>query len=360
MGGIEKVSYDVSKVLSTEHEVINLCFNDCNSYKEEICDDNFVVRCNIIGKISSQQISITFGKVLRRLIDEFNPLIIHFHYPNPLQAYSLLKVLKKRKDIKLIVHYHLDITKQKILKHFFVRQTKKLLNRAQKVIATSPNYVEDSPFLSLYKDKVKIIPNTYDEKLERPSLRTLKMKEKLTMKYQDKYLIFFVGRHVLYKGLIYLIKSSKFLSDKYRIIIAGTGPLTDKLKEIKSPIIEFVGQIDDEEKHAYMLACRCFAFPSITKNEAFGIALLEAMVCQKPSVTFHVKGSGISYVCPNGICGLEARLFDCRQLASNIVNLCEDQELNEILGLNASNRANRLFSIVVFNELILRLYRDEI
>jgi glycosyltransferase involved in cell wall biosynthesis len=359
-GGIEKVSYDVGNILLSEHSVINLCFNDKNSYKEEISDNNLVIRCNIIGKISSQQISLNFGRVLKRIVNEFNPDVIHFHFPNPLQAYHLLRVLKKRQDIKLIVHYHLDITKQKILKHLFVNQTKKLLDRAVKVIATSPNYVEDSIFLDMIKDKVKIIPNTFNEKLLNPSENTLKMVDEIKEKYKNKHLVFFVGRHVEYKGLTYLIKASKFLSDKYQIIIAGSGPLTKELSKNTNPIIEFIGPIDDELKHAYLLACSCFAFPSITKNEAFGIALLEAMISQKPSVTFRVKGSGISYVCPNNVCGKEARLYDCKEFASNIEMLCNDQDLNKMLGLNAYNRALRLFSIEVFNEAILKLYGDEI
>ena len=189
LGGIEKVSKDVGNILSKEHNVINLCFNDKNAYKEEICDGNLVIRCNIITKISSQQISLTFGKVLKRIVDEFNPDVIHFHFPNPLQAYYLLKVLKKKNDIKLIVHYHLDITKQKYLKLLFSNQTKKLLKRAIKIISTSPNYVAGSKSLSLVKDKVKIIPNTFDEKLLTNSDEVIKLKNKIKQKYKEKKLI---------------------------------------------------------------------------------------------------------------------------------------------------------------------------
>jgi rhamnosyl/mannosyltransferase len=271
-----------------------------------------------------------------------------------------LKVLDKRKDIKLIVHYHLDITKQKILRHLFTNQTKKLLDRAIKVIATSPNYVEGSYFLTLVKDKVKVIPNTFNEKLLHPSRNVLNLVDEIKEKYKDKHLVFFVGRHVSYKGLIYLIKATKFLSDDYRIVIAGYGPLTYELSQNTNPIIEFIGSIDDDMKLAYLTACDCFAFPSISKNEAFGIALLEAMVAKKPSVTFRVNGSGISYVCPKGVCGLEARLYDFRELASNITKICEDNELSEMLGSNAYNRALRLFSIDNFNNLLLMLYKDEI
>lgn len=48
-----------------------------------------------------------------------------------------------------------------------------------------------------------------------------------------------------------------------------------------------------------------FAFPSVTKNEAFGVALAEAMYCYTPAVTFTIEGSGVNWVNLNGITGIE-------------------------------------------------------
>ena len=42
--------------------------------------------------------------------------------------------------------WHLDITKQKLLKKLFRGQTLRLLKRADKIVATSPNYIEGSEF----------------------------------------------------------------------------------------------------------------------------------------------------------------------------------------------------------------------
>ena len=44
-----------------------------------------------------------------------------------------------------------------------------------------------------------------------------------------------------------------------------------------------------------------FCFPSITRNEAFGIALAEAMYCGKPAVTFTIEGSGVNFVSLDGV-----------------------------------------------------------
>ena len=79
---------------------------------------------------------------------------------------------------------------------------------------------------------------------------------------------------------------------RFRVIIAGKGELTESLKAKakNDQKIEFIGLISDFEKRAYLHACDIFCFPSITKNEAFGIALAEGMYFGKPAVTFTIAG----------------------------------------------------------------------
>ena len=48
-----------------------------------------------------------------------------------------------------------------------------------------------------------------------------------------------------------------------------------------------------------------FCFPSISKNEAFGLALAEGMYYEKPAVTFTIPGSGVNYVSLNRVTGIE-------------------------------------------------------
>ena len=143
----------------------------------------------------------------------------------------------------------------------------------------------------------------------------------------------------------------------YKVIIIGDGYISDNM--FKSPIVEYIGNVDENVKYAYMLACKCFLHPSISKNDSYEY-LLEAMVLKKPSVTFSVFGSPTSYICPNNICSLEARLYDCRGYAKNIVKICEDEVLYDMLSINSYNRAIRLFSKDNFNEVLLRLYKDGI
>ena len=89
-----------------------------------------------------------------------------------------------------------------------------------------------------------------------------------------------------------------------------------------------------------------FCFPSITKNEAFGLALAEAMYYGKPAVTFTIPGSGVNEICPNGQTGIEVPNRDVDAYAKAIRTLADDERLRARLGANGRKRAEEelLFS----------------
>jgi glycosyltransferase len=76
-------------------------------------------------------------------------------------------------------------------------------------------------------------------------------------------------------------------------------------KKRNSARIHFVGRLSEDDLRCYLYAASVFAFPSVTKNEAFGVALAEAMYCYTPAVTFTIEGSGVNWVNLNGITGIE-------------------------------------------------------
>ena len=160
-----------------------------------------------------------------------------------------------------------------------------------------------------------------------------------------KIICFAVGRHVPYKGYEYLIKASSYLDDRFRIIIGGTGPLTDDLKAQAAgdEKITFLGRVSDEDLIAYYQAMDIFCFPSITKNEAFGIALAEAMYFGKPAVTFTIPGSGVNYVCRNGKEGIEVPNRDVKAYADALKKLSVDSTLRVQMGQSGKMRVSKLF-----------------
>lgn len=354
IGGIEQVARDISNSVQCDRKVF--CFNaDKNTVIENI-DGVEIIKAGCFAKISSQSLSFGYGKLLKKTFRDFQPDLVIFHYPNPFAAHFLLKILKKYPNCKLIVYWHLDIVKQKFLKIFFNGQNKRLIERADKIVCTSPNYLEFSPWLSTVKEKCVVIPNCINLKFD-TNQEDSEIIKSIKADAGNKKICFAIGRHIPYKGMEYLVKASKFLPDDYRIYIAGQGPLTDSLKDLagEDKKIIFLGKISDEQKIAYYNACDIFCFPSITKNEAFGLALAEAMSFGKPTVTFTIKGSGVNYVSLSGVTGLEVENGNSEKFAEAIKRLGENPELRENFGTAAKKRVQENFTFEKFKENIERL-----
>ena len=91
--------------------------------------------------------------------------------------------------------------------------------------------------------------------------------------------------------------------------------------------VKFVGRIPNDYLRCYYYASDIFAFTSCTKQEAFGIALAEAMYCGSVPVTFTIEGSGVNWVSiANQTCE-EVPLGDVKAYAAAIDKLLSDNDL---------------------------------
>lgn len=362
-GGTEQIAQDcVSALKNIENDAGGsaeiyeqkiICFNHEPGDKADIVDGVEVIRTGCFAKVSSQSLSFSFGRLLKEMMKEFEPDIIIFHYPNPFVASYLLKYLKK--STKLVIYWHLDIVKQIILRNFFKPQNRKLIKRADKIIATSPNYIIGSPWLKQVKDKCVVVPNCINVKRLEMSPEAEAIKQKIKEENHGKIICLAVGRHTEYKGFKYLIQVSKYLDDRFRIYITGKGELTEELKKEAAgdEKIRFLGLVRDDELKAYLSAMDIFCFSSITKNEAFGLALAEAMYFEKPAVTFTIPGSGVNYVSLNGVTGIEVANKDVKAYAEAMIKLADDEELRARYGKEAKKRVVENFLDSSFAENIL-------
>jgi rhamnosyl/mannosyltransferase len=119
-----------------------------------------------------------------------------------------------------------------------------------------------------------------------------------------------------------------------------------------------LGRIDDETLAACLTACDIFAFPSVTKNEAFGIALAEGMYFGKPAVTFTIKGSGVNYVSLDGVTGTECPNADPEAYAEALKKLAYDEELRDRYGAAARQRVMDNFMFDGFRDRINKLITE--
>lgn len=340
VGGVEQIARDCVLALKGEVEQKILCFDHNPKSNDSIdnVDGVEVIRVGQQALIASQALGLTYRKRMQELFTQFKPDIVIFHYPNPFVSHFLLKLIPDCS--RLIVYWHLDIYKQKVLKHFFTGQNKRLLKRADKVVATSPNYIDGSPWLSSVRSKCIVVPNCIDEHRLAVDDETRKRASQIKEENKGKIICLAVGRHVPYKGFEYLIEASKLLDDRFAIRIAGKGPLTESLHQLAAgdPKVKFLGLVSDLELKANLLACDIYTFSSITKNEAFGVALAEGMYFGHPAVTFTIPGSGVNYVNLNGITGIEVSNRDVKAYAEALKKLADNEELRQNYGEQAHKR----------------------
>jgi len=356
LGGVENIcKYLVEGAV--KHETAVVCFNDkCKDIIEEV-NGHKVYRVATWINVARQALSLSYFWMLKKAIKEFKPDVIQFHWANPFPAWVLLCVIPR--NVKLIIHWHMDIIKQKHIYPFIKPVETALLKRADMVCVTSPQYRDGSLPLQPFKDKVRIVQNAMDE--DNFILRDGDVGKinAIKAKYGNKPIVFFIGRHIQYKGLPHLIEAEKYVKSDCVFIIAGSGPLTDELKaQCKSSRVHFVGRLSDEDLKLYHYAASVFAFPSVTKNEAFGVALAEAMYCGIPAVTFTISGSGVNWVSLNGETGIEVPNGDDKAYAEAIDKLIGDKELSKRYAENGMKRVRDNFTIPKMVEKMEKCYRE--
>ena len=221
MGGVENICRYLVEGMPQYQSAV-LCFNDrCKDVIEEI-NGIKIYRVATWINIARQALSLSYFTMMRKAIREFRPDIIHFHWANPYPAAVLLFMFPK--NVKLVVHWHMDIIKQTKIYPLIKPIETALLKRADLVLVTSPQYKNASNPLQTFKDKVKILPNAINEKnfiLQQGDEVEI---ENIKEKYSNKKIVFFVGRHIQYKGLPYLVEAERFIKSDCEIIIAGDGP----------------------------------------------------------------------------------------------------------------------------------------
>lgn len=354
VGGVENYVYYLSKELVKRgHEVKVVCANEGGGNGD--IDGVKVKRLNYVGKIANT--NITPSLPFHLLKEDFD--VIHIHLPTPWSAdWSALISAVKRKP--MVLTYHNDITGEGIAKYIAntYNQTllKIVLNAASKIIITQPRYLDSSPYLTDYKNKIEVIPNGVDIEKFRP----------MDVEREENTLFFLsvLDEFHKYKGLEYLLKALKLIKDemKVKLIVGGEGSLLNYYKDMAKSLgvedsVDFVGFIPDEKIVEYYNKCDVFVLPSTSSvQEGFGIVLLEAMACGRSVVSTSIVGVAEDIEKYNA--GKIVRPKDPKALAGAIMRILQNEKGSSEMGKNGRGLVEDRYTWKRVAEMVVHIYRS--
>jgi rhamnosyl/mannosyltransferase len=117
-----------------------------------------------------------------------------------------------------------------------------------------------------------------------------------------------------------------------------------------------LGRVSDVDKVTLIKLCLAVVLPSNLRSEAFGVALLEGAMYEKPLISTEL-GTGTSYVNINGETGLVIPPADVSSLRGSMLLLNNDKELANKMGKNAFKRYNKFFTGSVMGDQYAELYK---
>ncbi len=353
-GGLEEVIRQVclnTRRLGVESRVFTLSENPTPAIID--APEGRVVR--VLQNFEIASCGFTFGglREFRQQVEWAD--LVHYHFPWP---YADVMYSLYGRSRPSILTYHSDIVRQKVLAWMYGPLMRRFLNRMDRIVATSPNYLATSDVLARVSSDVEIVPIGLSPSSYPADADLVGPRQRVARDFGEGFFLF-VGVLRYYKGLHILLEAMQGAG--YRAVIVGKGPeeaaLRRRARELGLDNVIFAGYLPDEEKMALLESCRAVVFPSYLRSEAFGVTLLEGAMSGKPLISAEV-GSGSSHINLHEHTGLVVTPGDPASLRAAMDRLYGDTEFARALGERARERFQALFTGEVMGAAYARIYRD--
>jgi rhamnosyl/mannosyltransferase len=351
-GGIETVVETLCRGERPTVDTQALVLNTLNRTTEETLNEVPVRRVASVAQVGSVSVAPTLPLWLSRADAD----VIVLHEPNPM---ALLAYALARPDTPLIVWIHSEVIRPQLQYRLFYRPLLEFaLRRAVRIVVASPPMLS-LPALARYQHKCTVIPYGLERARYRLSGITGSRVQAIRANV-TKPIVLFVGRLVPYKGVDVLLRAVKGL-DALTVIV-GDGPCRMSLTALAidsglNDRVRFMGDLSDAELLAWYHACDLFVLPSVSRQEAFGMVQLEAMLCGHPVVSTELQ-TGTTWVNQHERTGIVVKAGDVTELRGAIERLIGDHELRDQLGDAARKRAIEMFTAETMCRGTLSLYDD--
>ena len=342
VGGIENHIRLLARGLRTEGvDARVLVTNSGPETIHQAIDGVPVTKTGRQAHVLSTPISLSYFAEMRS--QTANADLIHLHAPYPPAELAQL-LLGRGKPA--VISYHSDIIRQKRTGKLYGPVLRRVLQRAALVAASSPVYIESSPFLQRVRKKCRVIHYGIEIEHFHETEQVRDGARRLRSQYGELPLLLFIGRLRHYKGVDVLIRALHRI--QARLLIIGSGPMQEAWQNLAqaeglADKVLFLGDASERESLTARYAADLFVLPSTNRAEALGIVQLEAMACGMPVVCTEL-GTGTSYVNRNGVTGLVVPPNDPQTLAASINKLLVSPAMRAKMGAEGRKRVREEFS----------------
>lgn len=361
---VDKIGEKLKKIYFKKKKIIHiLASNNYSGAENVVCSimDNLkdkydMVYCSPQGPIEGfleekninyiplKKLSI---KEVRRVIDEYNPAIIHAH---DFRAGCICAKLKKNRY--LITHIHNNspwIKKINLNTMLFLY----IGIKSNKILTVSDSIEKEYIFSKFIKNKIINIGN--------PVSREKILKKIESLKREKIYDICCTARISASKNPLKFLNIIKELKQEFPNINAiwiGDGEMKEifiqKIKDLElDKNVKLVGF--QKNPYEYMMQSKIFLLTS--DWEGYGLVAFEALTLGLPCVVSNVGGL------PNIVdenCGALCKNNDISEYVSNIKKLLLDEKKLKIFSENASNKSKQLDNFSEYMSRLSKIYDMEV
>ena len=290
---------------------------------------------------------------LLRAMREAEADIVHLHVPHPT---ALLTWLVSGCRGKLVVTYHSDIIRQRVLGKLIAPLQDLAYARAAAILVASPGLIAGSTVLARHRELCDLVPFGLD--LAPFDHADLEEANAVRRRFPGP-IVLAVGRLIYYKGFEFLVRALAALPARATLLVIGEGPLRGQLEAEVHALgltgqVHFLGNVPDTIP--YYQACDLFVLPSVARSEAFGLVQLEAMACSKAVINTQIAGSGVPFVSRDGETGLTVPPADSAALSAALAKLLEDEALRTRFGQAGRKRVEEEFTAQKMVDRTLAVY----
>lgn len=342
VGGVERVFQDVSRQLAGRGHDVTLLTSTEDGPTEADEHGVHIVRRRRSGTL--------LGAPIVRLAKSIPPDsdLIHVAATYPFTTPAVLRRAYEL-GVPSVLDFHFEPTPASLLgrwaAYVYRRVGPPSYRFADAALVRSFSYARSAPSLAAVPEaRWRVVPNGVDPEFFHPNGGNP----------SGSYLLF-VGRLVPYKGVDVLIRALALQPLPLPLVIAGEGPCRAELEDLARRLgvnVRFLGRVhDDALPPLYRGACAT-VLPSVGRQEAFGICLLESMACGTPVVASDLPG--VDEIALQG--GLLARPGDPASLAALLERVEDPTAMPR--GQLLASRIHRAFSWQAVTDRLVAVYSE--